>query len=250
MEDAGSPQFTNRILSGFVTPTIEPGQKALVKFDISNPYPEDVMTNVRLRIGIYQYATQESNDTVDEDFPHPPLIEGNSTEGLALVDAILNYSSADDDRHIWNVSVPIYTSEKTPHGSYFSQSTYFIRFNMSFNFEGNSTVVVLKSRGCFTEQQWNTLVSWEYGEPIVNTTYMKSLGVDGLLPDTSFGIKVPIPRWPLAVIVIAASGFCCLGLYYYVLDNPGKHPKLEKRFYYLRGKLSELRSQAKYRRGK
>ena len=246
----GSPQYANKVLGNFITPTIEPGEMALLEFDITNPYPSDVMVNVALRIGVYEYATQDGSDTVDEDFPHPPLIERNSTEATAYIESILNYSNEDDDRHIWNASVPIYTSEDTPHGSYFSQCTYFIRFNMSFSLEGNSSLIVLKSRGWFTDEQWDTMVSWESEDPIVNITYMNSLGVDGLLPDTSFGIKVPIPRWPLGVIIVAAAGFSGLGLYYYVLDNPGKHPRLEKRFYNLRGKLSELRSQTKYRRGK
>ena len=84
----------------------------------------------------------------------------------------------------------------------------------------------------------------------MNTTYLKSLGVDGILPDSSFGIKIPIPRWPLGVIVAGCAGLSFMALYYFTLDNPGKYPRLEKRFYYLRGKLRETRGKLEYRRRK
>lgn len=250
VSDPGSPHYANRMLVDFATPTIEPGQNAWVNFTLIDPYSNltDDMINISLTIGVYRYATQDHDEYITETFPHPPLISGTSTETTIPWDRLI--PDPGDSRGRLNFSVPFWVSEKTPHGSYFSQSTYFVRIGLNFSFEGNASVVVLKSRGFFTAAQWNTMVSWESGEPIVNTTYMKSLGVDGLLPDTSFGIKVPIPRWPLAVMIAAAAGFCFTGLFYYVLDNPGKYPRLEKRFYNLRGKLSELRSQAKYRRGK
>jgi hypothetical protein len=110
--------------------------------------------------------------------------------------------------------------------------------------------VLLQSRGFFTDEQWDHMVSFSGNESIVNTTYMHSLGVDGLLPDSSFGIKIPIPRWPLYLLIAVICGIAFMATYYFVLDNPGRYPKLEQRFYYLRGKLSELRSQLKDRRRK
>ena len=251
--DPGSPHYANRMLDFATTSTIVPPDNVRIHVTLTNPFSNltQDMVNISLTIGVYRYATQDRDEYITEDFPNPPLIAGISTERTVLFDRIPPDEPDDlnDTFSEW-ADFPFWVSEKTPHGSYFSQATYFVRFNLSFNFEGNSSVVVLKSRGSFTDEQWNTMVSWESGDAIVNTTYMRSLGVDGLLPDTSFGIKVPIPRWPLAVIIAAAGSFSFMGLYYYVLDNPGKHPMLEKRFYYLRGKLSEFRSQAKYRRGK
>ena len=249
----GAPQYANRMLDIDTSTTVEPPDNAWVNVTLWNRYSYDVndMINISLTIGVYRYATQERSEYITEDFPNPPLAGGVSTEETIQYRRIAPDDPDDDYDKPYEWSwVPFWVSEKTPHGSYFSQATYFVRISVSFNFEGNSSVVVLKSRGFFTDEQWNTMVSWDSGESIVNTTYMKSLGVDGLLPDTSFGVKVPIPRWPLAVIITAAVGSCFMGLYFYVLDNPGKHPRLEKRFYYLRGKLSELRSKAKYRRGK
>jgi hypothetical protein len=240
--EPGSPQYANNILSDFVTPTVRPGDTVWLAFNISNPYddPNATMTNMQLTVGVYRYATQEEVRDVDDNFSDPPTFENGEPETTILYPMFAVDGSA-------RVNLNISTDRDTPHGSYFSQSTYFLRFSISFNFTGNSTVVVLKSRGFFSDEQWNQMVSFEPEGNLVNLTYMKSLGVDGLIPDSSFGIKVPIPRWPLGLLI----GGCCLtafmALYYFVMDNPGKYPKLEKRLYHLRGKLSELRGKLQHR---
>lgn len=237
----GSPRYANSILSGFITPVVSPGKTVDFSFNFTNPYNDSWSPiDFTLVVGIYRYSTQERMENVTSSFPHPPLITGDSTQRLIFLPSMGANTTT-------RVDLPIETSKKTPHGSYFSQSTYFVRFNLTFNFPGNDTQVVLRSRGFFTDEQWNTAVSFSSGDPIVNTTYLKSIGVDGLLPDSSFGIKIPIPRWPLAVLV---GGIGCLSfaaLCFYVLDNPGRYPKLEQRFYHLRGKLRELRGKSEDR---
>jgi hypothetical protein len=251
----GTPNYANNFLGGFKTPTVAPGQRVDFSFNLTNPYDNSrpelqnvplqnfTMKDVTLVIGIYMYATQEKAEAVGDSFPHPPLIRGATTEWKQNISEIL-------PKQTLRIELPIFTSKKTPHGSYFSQSTYFVRFNLTFHFPNNSTDVVLKSRGCFTEIEWNTIVSFEGNQSIVDTDYLKSLGVDGIIPDSSFGIKIPIPRWPLAVIVAGCGGLSFLALYYFVLDNPGKYPRLEKRFYYLRGKLRETWGKLEYSRRK
>jgi len=241
----GSPKYANNILGGFITPTVSPGETVYFSFNVTNPYDNEsaVMQNANLTLGIYEYATQEKNADVDSDFKHPPSIDGQGTTVAYNLSEIAVGETV-------RVELAIDTSKKTPHGSYFSQSTYFMRFMLTFNFPGNTTTVLLQSRGFFTDEQWDHMVSFSGNESIVNTTYMHSLGVDGLLPDSSFGIKIPIPRWPLYVLIAVICGITFLAGYNFVLDNPGKYPRLEQRFYYLRGKLSEFRSQLKDRRGK
>jgi len=234
----GSPKYANSILSGFITPVVSPGKTVDFSFNFTNPYDESI--DFALVVGIYRYSTQERTENVTSTFPHPPLIMGDSIQRLVFLPSL-------GENETTRVNLPIETSRRTPHGSYFSQSTYFVRFNLTFNFPGNDTQVVLTSRGFFTDEKWNTAVSFSSGEPIVNTEYLKSINVDGLLPDSSFGIKIPIPRWPLAVLVGGIGGLSFAALYFYVLDNPGRYPKLEQRFYYLRGKLRELRSKSKDR---
>jgi len=240
--EPGLPKYANKILGDFVTPTVAPGKIVHFSFNVSNPYDNvsAAMTIVSLTVGIYRYATQETTRDVDDDFSRPPLIDGESTEvKIGLPDLEMGDST--------RIYLDIETSKKTPHGSYFSQSTYFVRFKLEFNFVGNATPVVLKSRGWFTDEQWDDMVSFESGQSIVNMTYMKALGIDGLIPDSSFGLKLPIPRWPLALLIAGCVIAAFMALYYFVLDNPGKYPSLEQRFYYLRGKVSEFRSKLKNR---
>lgn len=240
----GSPKYANSILSEFITPVVSPGMTVGFSFKFTNPYFDrsGAVIDFTLVAGIYRYSTQEKTENITSTFPHPPLMTEDSTQRLIFLPSI-----GAGANNTTRVPLPIETSRRTPHGSYFSQSTYFVRFNLTFNFPGNDTQVVLKSRGFFTDEQWETAVSFSAGEPIVNTTYLKSIGVDGLLPDSSFGIKIPIPRWPLGVLVGGIGGLSFAALYFYVLDNPGRYPKLEQRFYYLRGKLRELRSKSKNR---
>lgn len=242
ISNPGAPSYANKIMSDFVTPVIRPGEVALVSFNISNPYeaPEGTMVNTTLVVGVYWYATAETDEPVDDEFPNPPSINENGTSEIVVLGRL-------DVNSTKRVNLSIDTTKRTPHGSYFSQSTYFLRFRMTFNFEGNSTIVVLQSRGCFTEEQWARLVSFDTEQPLVNTTYLRSLGIDGLIPDSSFGIKIPIPRWPLGLLIAGCVGLCFGALYFFVMDNPGKYPRLEKRFYYLRGKLGESWRQLKHR---
>ena len=235
----GAPQYANNILSDFVTPTVAPGDSLVFAFNVSNPYddPDCTIVNLSLEVGIYRYATQEEVRDVDDEFDDPPVFDGGSPETV-MEFAELPLDSTE------RVSLTISTDKDTPHGSYFLQSTYFVRFRMTFQFEGNDTMVVLQSRGCFTDEQWDEMVSFDPEESIVNLTYMAELGVDGIIPDSSFGLKIPIPRWPLALLIAACVGTAFMATYYFVLDNPGRYPKLEKRFYQLRGKLGELRGKS------
>ncbi len=234
----GAPQYANNMLSDFITPTVAPGQSLLFSFDVSNPYDDsdDVMENVVITVGIYRYATQEELRDVDGEFQNPPVFGNGQTEQVVDI-GILRIDATE------TVSLEISTSRDTPHGSYFMQSTYFVRLSMTFNFDDNDTAVVLKSKGYFTDEEWDNMVSFDPEESIVDVAYMNELGVDGLLPDSSFGLKIPIPRWPLALLVAGCCSVSFMALYYFVLDNPGRYPKLEKRFYKLRGKLRELRCQ-------
>ncbi len=235
--DPGSPTYTDRMLGGFVTPTVAPGQTVNFAFTLTNPYnvSSHVMRNVTLSMGVYKYATQDESRMVNSSFTNPPMIDGTSYE---RVFSIQNMSPG----MMWPMHIPIDTTVQTPHGSYFLQSTYFVRFRLVFNLENGSARIVLQSKGYFTDEEWSKIVSFVAGQPMVNTTYMHSLNVTGLLPDSSFGIKVPIPMWPLGVLSAACVCASVLALYYIVLENPGRYPRLEKGFYYLRGKLSELRS--------
>lgn len=250
ISEPGLPLYVNKIMVDFVTPTVAPGDTATFSFSVNNSYrdPDANMTDITVTAEIYMYATQETAREVNDSFRHPPLINGESLRIVQVIPRIDIYDKAP-------VTFDIETSRRTPHGTYFSQSAYFLRFSVSFNFEGNSTPIVLKSKGFFTDDQWDRMVSIENASTpnertVLDVSYMHSLGVDGLIPDSSFGLKQPIPKWPLAMLIGACAVVTLMIAYYFVLDNPGKFPRLEKRFYYLRGKLSESRRKLKDRRRK
>jgi len=244
ISDPGLPSYVNGILTDFVTPTVAPGKALTFSLKVNNPYNESVvMTEMVLTVGIYKYATKDEAMEVNDSFPHPPLINGDSTEYARPVPSLLKGANT-------SISFDIETSRKTPHGTYYSQSTYLLRFMLSFEFQGNATPIVLKSRGFFTDDEWNRMVTYEGGRNVFNHSYMHSLGVDGIVPDSSFGLKDRIPTWPLVLLGIACVATAALAVSYFVLDNPGKFPALEKRLYYLRGKLSEFGRHLKDRRRK
>jgi hypothetical protein len=247
VNDPGGPRFANSILNGFITPTASPGSSLEFSFNLTNPYDAENetldMEDIVLTTGIYEYSTQETSRDVNASFKNPPIMDHIGTEITNEFDQI---AAGDTER----VETVVSTSKKTPHGSYFSQSTYFVRFKLTYHFPDNLTQVVLQSRGFFTDEQWDHMVTFSGDDSIVNTTYMRSLGVDGLLPDSAFGLKQPIPKWPLGIIIGAMGVLSFMAVYYFVLDNPGKYPRLEQRFYYLRGKLRESRSKLEDRRRK
>ncbi len=245
--EPGDPSYVNRIMNDFSTPTVVPGKTLIFSFNVSDPYEGASMTGIVLTVGIYKYATKDEVREVNESFPHAPLINGEFLEYKKTLDSMPIGGTI----MVQRVSFAIETSHKTPHGTYFSSSAYFLRFNLTFSLQSYSAPVVLKSRGYFTDEQWRLMFTNEdESNHSLNVDYMHSLGVSGIIPDSSFGLKAPIPRWPLVILGIATGGAAVMAVYYFVIDNPGKYPPLEKRFYYLRGKLSELRRKLQNRRRK
>jgi hypothetical protein len=67
------------------------------------------------------------------------------------------------------------------------------------------------------------------------------LGVDGVLADSAFGVKPPIPRWPFYVL-IAVAAFCAgLAFLFWVEENPGAYPRVEAWWARQRGRLARVR---------
>ncbi len=77
---------------------------------------------------------------------------------------------------------------------------------------------------------------------------MDVLGVDGIIPNSSFGVKIPIPQWPLYVLITLTIVFAGLAFIFY-LEEEGTYPELNKWLQKRRGKLNQLRLRLKYRKG-
>ena len=229
-QEVRDPGKVNKLLSDFDTPQIIPGNSGTFKFTLNNPYGEN-MTSIHLNISVYKYATIDTSADV-VDIKNPPIIQQSMKQEYPR--SVHNLSSNDK----CNITFTIYTRKDTPHGSYFSQSTYFVRFWLEFNYSGEEYTMF--SRGYFTDEQWDSLTSDEDGIGGVNQTYMRELGCDGIIPDSSFGVKIPIPMWPFYLLVSLTIFFAFLACMFYLEENPGQYPWLEKRFQRLQGKMNQF----------
>jgi hypothetical protein len=226
------PRFVNRMLDDIRTPSITPGGSGVFSLTVNNPDRDNLtsaMENVTMDISIYHYATLDESIPVS-DIDHPPAIVDSPGVTRILVECgnILPGESHPID-------FTIQTRKDTPHGSYFSQSSYFVRFMLNFTYENVS--YSMASRGHFSDQEWETLKEGG-GAGEINRTYLKELGYDGIIPDSAFSVRLPIPIWPFFLLVGLTVLCGAMALSYHVMDNPGKYPKLEPRLLRLSGRLN------------
>lgn len=141
------------------------------------------------------------------------------------------------------VSFTISVGTDTPHGSPFSQSTYFVRFWLEFGYGGSN--YTFASKGFITDDQWSHLTGSGSGAGSVNQTYLAELGLDGILPDSGFAAKPyadrPLPLWPFYLLVAMTVGIGLLAVFNFTLDNPGRFPRLERPLLRVNGQLIKLR---------
>lgn len=224
------PRFVNRMLGDITTPAITPGEEGIFSLTVNNPDPVNItgpMENVSLLISIYQYSTLEESVPISE-ITSPPVFGESGTE--ATVDcgdipAGGNYP----------VSLTIQTEKSTPHGAYFSQSSYFVMFRLAFAYQNVN--YTMASRGHFTDEQWELLQSGDTGAGEINQTYLEELGFDGIIPDSAFSVRKNIPLWPAYFLIAFTVLSGIMAFASHVLDHPGTYPKLEKRFLRLHGRI-------------
>lgn len=225
------PRFVNKFLGDFSTPSIVPGQSGIFSLTVNHPDAINLtrpMENVSLSISIYQYATLEESLPV-AGMDNPPVIaESGSPEMLVDCGDIQPGNN-------YPVEFTINTEKTTPHGSYFSQSTYFVRFTLAFEYEGQN--YTMASRGYFNDTQWSHLTETGTGAGQINHTYLAELGYDGIIPDSAFSVKIPIPRWPFYALVGLTGLVGFMAFASYVLDNPGSYPRIEVKLLRLLGWL-------------
>ena len=250
-EDFGSVGKVNKLVNIQGTPQLAPGDRGLFSFEFNSTYAVPIR-NVRLNASIFMYATIDESIRVDAAWPYayPKIAETGSREWTWTAPTIdpgpvpLNFTV---------VTAP--DSRDMPHGSVFSQSTYFVRFWLQFdgNVSGNMTRFRMASRGFFSNAQWDQATNATVTNPCrppscrgnVNLTL---LGVDGILPDSAFGVKEPIPRWPFYLLIGLAASFLVLAFLFWVEENPGAYPRVEAWWARTRGRLA--RTIAPWRRRK
>ena len=240
-DDVRDPGKVNKILTygTFVTPDLEPGQQGLLAFNFSNPYSVTNMTNVRLNVSIYAYAEQDVYMTVDSSWSwqYPRFAEAPSPgRNITITYPILRMGES------IRVNLTVLTSTDMPHGGVFNQGSYFIRFWLDFDFNG--TPAKMASPGYWTKEQLQYATAEGpncQSADCVGQVNLSRLGnIDGILPDTGFGVKDLIPTWPFYAMIAGASFFIVLAFLFYAEENPSQFPRTARMFATFKGKLARV----------
>ena len=223
LEDLSAP---NKIpdLSGFHTPQIVPGSSGSYGFTVRNRY-NGTLVNASLTIEIYKWATLEDAKDIGNISDPPRISEGRGQSYTAAIFSLGPNQTA-------SFKISIGTGKQTPQG------TYFVKQMMNFSYNGSR--LLMKSRGFFSGKEWDNATTDTNGSRAVGGINLTMLGVDGILPDSSFSVKEPIPMWPLAILIGLTVLFGALALVFYLMEEKG-HPLLKKRFYEGAGKLKQAR---------
>jgi len=246
-EDFGAVGKVNKLISVISTPDLEPGQSGAFTFQLNSTYTSNI-TNVRLNVSIYAYATIDGQIPVDQNWRYPyPRIRENTSGGH---DYAWTWPSIPGGSRL-NLSFIVETaadSDLMPHGSVFSQASYFVRFWLEFdgNVSGNLTRFRMASKGYFGNAAWDRATNATYTNPCIapycrGNLNLTVLGVDGVLPDSAFGVKEPIPRWPFYTLIVLAVVFLVLAFLFWVEENPGSYPKVEAWWARTRGRFARLK---------
>ncbi len=230
-----NPAKTNFLFQNFSGPTIYPGNSGNLQFRLYNPYNR-TMENIILSSEIYAYATLETYSEVDEKFSNPPEIQqGNGLRYAEIIPELHPGSSI-------SFTLTMKTSESTPEG------VYYVRFSLEFDYSNSTNNTprhfIMKSMSFFSKEEW------EYATRIPNATDMPYyrhglnvtyLGVDAIIPYTSFSVRRGIPLWPLFLFIGLAGGSAILAYMYYLNDNYGKFPWLDEKTRQIAGKYEKFR---------
>jgi hypothetical protein len=237
------PDFHN-----FSTPQLEPGQEGDFSLDVYNRYGI-ALDNVVIVAEIYHRADIDESESLDKisssELPYVRETcwtdQDKSENCVATTDsrkATFNIGTIEFNETI-SLEFEVMSREDTKEG------TYFVRFSMNFDY--NSTARVMQSRGYWSMEQWeDATTNVTEGSP--GNINLEVLEVDGIIPDSSFGIKKPIPQWPLYVLITLTVLFAGLSIVFY-LEEEGTYPGLNKWLQKQRGKLNQLRLSFKYRKG-
>ncbi|MCJ2540858.1 MAG: hypothetical protein LN414_06290, partial [Candidatus Thermoplasmatota archaeon] len=206
----------------FTTPVIRPGESGKYEFTVTNRYDKKI-TNVNVTVEFYMWATIEDAKPIDKIDGPPPKVKATGdisfTKGpfdLENKDASLEDKSSD-------IIITITTKEDTPKG------TYFVRHRIEFVYENET--FIMASRGFFTREQWE---GFDYS----NLWYQ--LEVAGIVPDSSFSVKDPVPLWPLATLIVLCVLFGALAVVFYLAEEHGdQYPRLKKGLQFRTGRWEQ-----------
>ncbi|MFQ5908301.1 MAG: hypothetical protein ACE5JE_05690 [Thermoplasmata archaeon] len=212
------PEKTNIILTIRSTPQLAPGERGNVELEVRNPY-NWTMENVTLFAEVYAFVHRgEASDIAG--LPNPPSLETTGTPSAQLELGNLPAGAQDAP------SIAVTTSVQTPAGTVFTQGVYLLRFRLDFDYEAGLSAVMV-SPGFFTSAEWafatrNATAQEQATYRFVGFANYSFLGlvlglpsIDGVLPDSGFGVKQPLPLWPFQLLVVGAGLSAGLAGYYF-----------------------------------
>ncbi len=238
------PDFHN-----FNTPQLEPGENGDFSLDILNRYKEN-MTNATIIAEIYHRAdideSEEINEILAKERPYITTMNWKSDSSNEIFTSTpSNTMSASfligeiKTNETISLEFKINSNKETKEG------TYFVRF--SIDFEHNNSLKRMESRGHWNMEVWE-IATTNNTENYPGNINLDILEVDGIIPDSSFGIKKPIPKWPLYLLISLTVIFAGLSVIFY-LEEEGNYPQLNKWLQKQRGKFNQFRLRFKYRKG-
>jgi uncharacterized repeat protein (TIGR01451 family) len=210
------------LLEDFSSPVIKPGDSGTFTMSVTNRY-ELPMENITVTAELYASATYyDYTDIKDVESP-PSIAQSGISHAQDLPDMQFNDT-------VFN-NFTIKSSTDT------TQGTYFMRFALEFDYNGSS--FIMKSRGYFTDEEWD-LATQAANDTHPGRIDIDLLGVDGIIPDSSFKVWEPIPTWPLYLCLIPLIVFLgIMALMFYAQEEYNMFPWLDKRFKYWSGKFHQ-----------
>lgn len=173
------PEFKN-----YITPQISHGKDGTFNFSIKNRYDKTI-TDVALTVEIYRWAIISTSKDI-ESVKNPPIIKESGNQ----------YITFELNKIGINETIPIKFIIQTSSNT--NKGTYFIRCLLNFKY--NNTEYKMKSRGFFSNELWDdaTENATKDDPGNINLTY---LDCNGIIPDSSFGVKNQVPRWPRYLLI-------------------------------------------------
>ena len=241
------PDFHN-----FQTPQLEPGQSGDFSLEILNRYNESleeiiIIAEIYHRADIDESESLEVIPSSERPYIQNAVWNSNLFGEKNIVESVdTRKASYEIDEIQSNETISLKFEIKTNGDT--KEGTYFVRFDM--NFVHNGTERQMQSRGHWSMDEWEDATNRSNipsGSPgNINLTI---LDVDGIIPDSSFGVKKPIPKWPLYGLISLTIIFAGLSVIFY-LEEEGNYPGLNKWLQKQRGKLNEFRLRLKYRKSR
>jgi len=226
----------------YTTPVIRPGETGVLNFTIENRYEGDI-TNLRLSTEIYRYATIETSRNISRISSMPGFAPDNGHTLNERGNIAYQHIDLLEPNSTYKIRYYITTSKST------AQGTYFVRVEMYFNYNGTGedSEYHMRSRGYFSDELWDNATTKHEGDTDrthgnTGNINLSVLGVDGILPDTSFAVKNPIPKWPLYLLGTLTAGFAGLAIAVYAYEEKS-YPAFNRRVNHYLRKYNGMKSQ-------